>query len=196
MKVREKTKKKIADSVVELIKKKPLDKVTITDITANCDMTRQIFYRYFIDKYDLINWIYEQDCDEAIFSNGKEFKWEDMILHLLEIFKEKSNFYFHAIKSEDENSLEKMILNRCIFYNQRIIEYRTGDKLNDEMDFLIKQNCYGTVYMMISEIKQGMQRSTEKIAEWILKGTPKQIGDLILEYPISMNIVKQWTKEK
>ena len=53
MRVRDKTKKKIASSMVELVEKKPIDKITITDITVNCDMTRQVFYRYFVDKYDL-----------------------------------------------------------------------------------------------------------------------------------------------
>ena len=36
MRVRDKTKKKIASSMVELVEKKPIDKITITDITVNC----------------------------------------------------------------------------------------------------------------------------------------------------------------
>ena len=75
MRVRDKTKKKIASSMMDLLKKKPIDKITITDITVNCDMSRQLFYRYFVDKYDLINWMYEEDCGSVIYT-GEE-KWNE-----------------------------------------------------------------------------------------------------------------------
>lgn len=53
VRVRDKTKKKIASSLMNLVEKKPIDKITITDITVNCDISRQVFYRYFLDKKDL-----------------------------------------------------------------------------------------------------------------------------------------------
>ena len=46
VRVRDKTKKKIASSLMNLVEKKPIDKITITDITVNCDISRQVFYKF------------------------------------------------------------------------------------------------------------------------------------------------------
>ena len=59
VKVQDKTRFKLAKSMKELMKSKPLDKITVTDIVENCDVSRQSFYRLFQDKYDLVNWYFE-----------------------------------------------------------------------------------------------------------------------------------------
>lgn len=46
-----------AKAIKTLIKKQPLDKITVTDIVSTAGKTRQTFYRHFQDKYDLVNCI-------------------------------------------------------------------------------------------------------------------------------------------
>ena len=41
------TKKAIAASVTRLLEKKPIDKITIREITDDCGMTRNTFYYHF-----------------------------------------------------------------------------------------------------------------------------------------------------
>ena len=41
----------------ELMKRKSLEKITVSDIVQNCGLNRQTFYYHFQDKYDLVNWI-------------------------------------------------------------------------------------------------------------------------------------------
>ena len=56
MKFSDRTKLFLSESVKELMKSIPLDKITVTQIVNNCGTTRQTFYRNFKDKYDLVNW--------------------------------------------------------------------------------------------------------------------------------------------
>ena len=51
----EKTKYKLANSIKECMKTAPVDKITVKNIVEGCGVTRQTFYRNFLDKYDLIN---------------------------------------------------------------------------------------------------------------------------------------------
>ncbi len=51
------TKKAIAVSLKDLMKKKSLAKITVSDIVKNCNLNRQTFYYHFKDKYDLLHWI-------------------------------------------------------------------------------------------------------------------------------------------
>ena len=50
------TKAALEESLKRLLLKKPLDKITITDITTDCGISRMAFYYHFKDIYDLVEW--------------------------------------------------------------------------------------------------------------------------------------------
>ena len=52
------TKRALAAAIKELMREKPLVKISIADIVERCQMNRQSFYYHFRDKYDLVNWIF------------------------------------------------------------------------------------------------------------------------------------------
>ena len=56
------TKLTIANALLILLKTQPLNKITVTQITKEANLTRQTFYRNFEDKEDLVNWYFEKLC--------------------------------------------------------------------------------------------------------------------------------------
>ena len=48
----EKTKYRLAESMKECMCHTPVDAITVRQITENCGLTRQTFYRNFMDKFD------------------------------------------------------------------------------------------------------------------------------------------------
>ena len=56
----EKTKYRLAAAMKECMKTTPVDAITVRQITERCGVTRQTFYRNFLDKYDLINWYFDK----------------------------------------------------------------------------------------------------------------------------------------
>lgn len=56
-----KTKKLLCDSFKKLMRTVPFDKISISDITNESNLKRQTFYYHFLDKYELINYIYYYD---------------------------------------------------------------------------------------------------------------------------------------
>ena len=50
------TKRALVASLKNQLLKKPLDKVTISDITDDCGISRMTFYYHFKDIYDLVEW--------------------------------------------------------------------------------------------------------------------------------------------
>ena len=67
----EKTKYKLAESVKECMKTAPVDKITVKEIVEGCGVTRQTFYRNFLDKYDLINWYFDKILIESFHQMGE-----------------------------------------------------------------------------------------------------------------------------
>ena len=55
------TKLALEASLKNLLLKKPVDKITITDLTNDCGITRMAFYYHFKDIYDLVEWSCYED---------------------------------------------------------------------------------------------------------------------------------------
>ena len=55
------TKAALEESLKRLLLKKPLDRITITDITTDCGISRMAFYYHFKDIYDLVEWSCVED---------------------------------------------------------------------------------------------------------------------------------------
>ena len=52
------TKRALEDSLKKLLLSKPLDKITINDLTTDCGISRMTFYYHFQDIYELA----EREC--------------------------------------------------------------------------------------------------------------------------------------
>ena len=97
------TKKALADSMKQLMKEKPFDKISVTDICEYCGMNRKSFYYHFKDKYDLVNWIY---YTEFIMMAGlRQFgsAW-DLLEAVADLFYSSQDFYKRALEVEGQNS--------------------------------------------------------------------------------------------
>lgn len=78
------TRQAMANALKELMAQKPIDKITIRDITDLCDMRRQNFYYHFQDIYDLMHWMFQQEAVSLL------EKYEGALLcqeGLLEVFR-------------------------------------------------------------------------------------------------------------
>lgn len=192
VRVRDKTKKKIASSLMNLVEKKPIDKITITDITVNCDISRQVFYRYFLDKKDLINWIYEEDCGSVIYTGEERFSVKSWLKYIIDILAEKKNFYMHAIKDDSSETFEKLILNKTRFYLKKIIKHKTKVELTKQLEFLAEMTARALVDMIIVEIESEMPVKKEILLDWLMNGISKEISDLVEDYEVPMAVVKRW----
>ncbi|WP_418967711.1 hypothetical protein [Catenibacterium sp.] len=52
-------KKAFSNSLLSLLYKKPLSKITIGDLLEDTELSRQTFYNHFLDKNDLIAYVYD-----------------------------------------------------------------------------------------------------------------------------------------
>ena len=54
------TKKVIMDTLIDLLSKKDIKKITVSEICKIADVNRATFYRYYLDEYDLLSKIEEE----------------------------------------------------------------------------------------------------------------------------------------
>lgn len=101
----ERTKILLAKSLRELMKKKPLDKITIREIVEGCNVNRQTFYYHFQDIYALVEWIYRYDTKVLLSSSSSTDDWSAMIKKIIDyaaenreeilcVLNSRANVYF------------------------------------------------------------------------------------------------------
>ena len=66
------TKKAIMLSLLELLKTKSIDKVTVKDICDECEINRNTFYYYYKDIYDVLNSIFMQEIEKNLRDVAKD----------------------------------------------------------------------------------------------------------------------------
>jgi len=114
------TKKALADSLRTLMEIQPVDRISIAEICASCGLTRKSFYYHFMDKYDLINWIFETEFALPSRSRSYGSDWEileDLCCYLYE----NRSFYRRVLRVQGQNSfyeylqgyLRPLVQSRC-----------------------------------------------------------------------------------
>ena len=60
------TKRALENSLKQMLLKKPLDKITISDLTDDCGISRMAFYYHFKDIPDVVEFILKKKWDEIL----------------------------------------------------------------------------------------------------------------------------------
>ena len=76
------TKAALEASLKKLLLKKPLDKITINDLTTDCGISRMAFYYHFKDLMDVLEWSVCKGTEHIV---AESLKADDM-KSALEIF--------------------------------------------------------------------------------------------------------------
>lgn len=153
------TKLTIANALLILLKTQPLNKITVTQITKEANLTRQTFYRNFEDKEDLVNWYFEKLC--------------------LDSFKEMADqtTLKEAFKEDDYNSLTNYDY-RCIydFYKKKI---ETKTTIDSQLDFLLQMYCHGSIEMTKSWVEKNMYLDIETLVNMLIESMPERLKQYI-----------------
>ena len=60
------TKRALVASLKELMAEKPLDKITVTDLTEHCGVNRMTFYYNLKDIYEMVEWACVEEATRAL----------------------------------------------------------------------------------------------------------------------------------
>ena len=99
------TRQALAKALKELMQEKSFEKISISDICTKCDMNRKSFYYHFMDKYDLVNWIFDTEFIVAIQPVIYGDAWT-LIYSLSELFYNNRVFYKKALQIQGQNSFQ------------------------------------------------------------------------------------------
>lgn len=167
-----------AQSLKDLLEHQPLDKLTVTDIVKHSGMTRQTFYRYFQDKYDLVNWYFEKLADKSFRQIGNSSTLREGLIKKFTFILNDKVFFSQAFQSKDYNNVENYDYQCILEFYKHIIQKKIGDIPFDIL-FLLEMYCHGSITMTVNWAVSGMQETPEQIADLLIEALPPKLEVLL-----------------
>ncbi len=101
------TKHALAAALKELMAQRPIDKITIHDITERCGIRRQNFYYHFEDVYDLMRWMFQEEAVSLLRQHDGTLLWQEGLLQLFRYIEENKAVCLCALRSVGREHLKR-----------------------------------------------------------------------------------------
>lgn len=130
------TKRAIIDCTLELAEKKSFRKITVRDIVTACGITRNTFYYYFHDIYDVIDRAIEEQTAGLADATGAE--WESAIFSLIEFAARHKRVWRNLYRSVGHEETSRFIMSRLhAIIVQNITKLNGGRPLPARDEYII-----------------------------------------------------------
>lgn len=174
---RVKTKQVIESTLAELMERKRLDKITVTQICQNSGIDRQLFYYYYKDKYDVINQFYQRNADSLVDTLRTSMPWEQVLNHILLHMKDHEDYYINAFRTEGQNAFPVFLEHYTYNMYRRVIAAQGGPQaMNRQMSFSLEFFSHSAAYMAAKWAKNRMREPTEFLAACFVDNLSKDLG--------------------
>ena len=161
------TKNALGESLKKLLLKKPLNKITVTEIVEDCGVNRMTFYYHFHDIFDLLEWVCLKDAEREIEEQRSSSSWEEALLQIFAKVLNNKAFVTNISQSVSKDYLEQYIyrVSEAIFI--RIIEERDLDSSLNNKDKKIIASYYKHAFLgiLLNWIEDDMQDDPKEIIE-------------------------------
>ena len=158
----------IASALLELCETKSLEALTVKQILEKSGVSRQTFYNHFIDKNDLIQYVYKEKIIPDFHDNNMNISFYDSLVIDFENMKKYHHFMKQACLMEGQNCLKDYIFNHCKEFDLKWHQELYGDEpMPESLRFATEYHATASSSMTLSWILSDMPVSCEEISKMI-----------------------------
>lgn len=106
---KDRTKREILEAFLELAEEQEFETVTVASVCERAGLSRQTFYQYFHDRYEVTTWLLQQFIGDSFEKLGASCTWREAYLAEFRRIEDYSRRYPRALAgftgSQDYNSI-------------------------------------------------------------------------------------------
>jgi len=167
----------LRDSLIELMKTKPISEIYIKEICSLADISRATFYKYYTDQYDLLKKTEEEVIAfiEKILKKYEVFKYDkSSTLHLMEeilqyIADNNKSIYVLFTENGDIHFQKTLIRSLYKFNYLTLLTENFPDEATKQYYFLFI--ITGIIGLICHWINNGMDKPIHEMAKMIINIT-------------------------
>ena len=161
------TKRALEASLKELLRHKPLDKITVSDLTDHCGVNRMTFYYHFKDIYDLVEWCCEEDAARALAGQKTYDTWQQGFLQILEALRKDKAFFTSVYRSISREQLENYLYRLTYDLMMGVVEERAAGMTvrPEDKEFIANFYKFAFVGLTLDWIKNDMKGDSQLLVD-------------------------------
>lgn len=159
------TKLALEQSLKKFLLKKPLDKITIKDLTDDIGISRMSFYYHFKDIYDLVEWACIHDATNALQENKTYDTWQEGLTSIFEAVLQNKPFILNVYHTTTQDSIERFLFTTVHDLILNVVrEKAQGINITEaQIQFIADFYKYSFVGIMLDWIHKGMNEDYHEI---------------------------------
>ena len=180
------TKRALEQSLKNQLLKKPLNKITVSDIADDCGINRMTFYYHFKDIYDLVEWACLEDARKALEDKKTYSTWQQGLLQIFEAVRNDKPFIINVYRCVHKEQVEKYLNPLVDNLILGVIEEECVDiTIRDEDKYFIARvYSYIFIGLMMDWIKENMREDPQKIVDHLAKLIQGSIPAALLRFQL------------
>ena len=178
------SKYKLAEAIKKCMKTTSVENITVKQIVEECGVSRQTFYRNFIDKYDLINWYFDRLLEQSFKEMGSGETLKEGLIKKFKYIKEERVFFSAAFRFDEQNNLKDHDFYMIYEHYCKLIREKSGKLPEKKIRKLLEMYCQASIYMTVQWVLKGMQESEEELADIMIDAMPAKLNELFTDLKI------------
>ena len=170
---------RLAEAMKTCMRTMPVEKITVKEIVQECGTTRQTFYRYFLDKYDLINWYFDKILLESFEHMGEGTTVYEGLCKKFQYIEEEKLFFKVAFRNDQQNCLREHDFRLILAFYTRQIEEKTKEPISENLRFLLEMYCQGSIYMTVQWVLGERKSTPQEMAKALVSAMPSELYDVM-----------------
>ena len=187
------TKDALADALRQMMRVKPIDKVTVKDIVEICGVNRQTFYYHFDDVDDLLEWVFEDDLEHAMPREVVADRALADVMHYIEYLETHATFTLNVYNSNSRiymlRYLKKRMKDCIISYALLVSDGMNIDRQN--FDFVTEFYACCAIGFISEWLDHGMQLPREVTRERIIRVMDQSVENILKRFEIPQSGAEQ-----
>ena len=161
------TKRALEESLKKMLLKKPVNKITISDITEDCGINRMTFYYHFKDIYDLVEWSCVEDAARALDGKKTYDTWQQGFQQIFQAVLDNKPFVQNVYQFVNREQVETYLYSLTHNLLIGVIEEKAvGMQVRDEdKEFIADFFKFAFVGLMLDWIRNGMKKDPQQIMD-------------------------------
>lgn len=181
------TKRALEASLKKMLLKKPLDKITISDITDDCGINRMTFYYHFKDIYDLVEWSCVEDARKALEGKKTYETWQQGFLQIFQAVLDNKPFIVNVYRSVSREQVERYLYHVTYDLLIGVVE-EAAQGMNvrqEDKEFIANFYKYAFVGLMLDWVRNDMKQDPQAIVDRLSLLVSGNISTALERYRIS-----------
>lgn len=163
------TERALSHSLRELLTEKPIDKITVAELTERCGISRMTFYYHFADIYDLADWTC-RDITQSVLEGKKTYEtWQEGYLAVFEELIRERPLVMNVYQHMDHDTLAGYLHTVTYHLVRDVVDEEAEasglDVSSEDRKAIADFYKYGLVGLVMEWVNQGMEADPQTIVD-------------------------------